>query len=304
MKARKNTRKKKIYIMRRILLVLALMIPISIVIFVLFDSKPIDDAYTSADKVIIESTELLPKLETDKSDSEVNISTITSIEEAEITSVELLGETTEINLEILTDITITETTQAIESVIEEETTQIAVITQEIEATYIDGVLIVNKTYALPQSYNPGGLTSKTSAAFVQMQNAAATEGLNLYISSGFRSYDRQKTIFNNNVNTYGRSHAETFSARPGHSEHQTGLAFDINIINDSFANTPEAKWVAENAHFYGFVIRYPKGKEDITGYKYEPWHLRYLGEELATELYESEKTLEEHFGITSRYEDN
>ena len=134
-----------------------------------------------------------------------------------------------------------------------------------------------------------------------MKSAAANEGLSIYISSGFRSYSSQVQIYNNFVNSYGQSSADTFSARPGHSEHQSGLCFDLNSIDDSFAYTPESAWVNQNAHKYGFIIRYPKGKDSITGYQYEPWHIRYLGVDLATSVYNSGLCLEEYLGITSSY---
>lgn len=173
---------------------------------------------------------------------------------------------------------------------------------EIEPTYINGILIVNKTYPLPESYNPGDLTTETMDAFKKMQaDAWSDKQLNLWIQSGFRSYSLQESLYTRYVNRDGREAADTYSARPGHSEHQSGLAFDINIIDDSFDGTPEAVWVAENCYKYGFVIRYPKGKEDKTGYKYEPWHLRYLGVDFATELYNSGLCLEEYLGITSEY---
>ena len=169
-----------------------------------------------------------------------------------------------------------------------------------EVTYIDGILIANKTYALPKDYNPG-VDSKAKRAFDEMQAAAGREGLNIYISSGFRSYEYQAGLYNRYVSNHGKAEADRFSARPGHSEHQTGLAFDLNTIDDSFAGTAEGKWVAEHCHEYGFIIRYPEGKEHITGYLYEPWHIRYLGVENATKVYESGKTLEEYLGITSEY---
>lgn len=169
-------------------------------------------------------------------------------------------------------------------------------------TYIDGVLIVNKTYSLPKDYNPG-VDATAESAFKKMQSAASAEGLNIYISSGFRSYDYQSGLYERYAQRDGYAAADRYSARPGHSEHQTGLAFDLNSIDDSFADTREGKWVAENCHKYGFIIRYPKGKEDITGYMYESWHIRYLGVDMATKVYESGKTLEEYFGITSEYDE-
>ena len=168
-------------------------------------------------------------------------------------------------------------------------------------TYVQGILIANKTYSLPENYNPG-FNSEAESAFNQLSEAAAEEGLDIYLSSGFRSFDEQNSIYNNYVDAYGQASADTFSARPGYSEHQTGLAIDVNTIDDSFDGTPEAVWLANHAHEYGFIIRYPKGKEGITGYKYEPWHIRYLGVEKATEVYNSGLTLEEFLGIDSVYQ--
>lgn len=167
-------------------------------------------------------------------------------------------------------------------------------------TYIDGILIANKSYDLPSYYDPG-MDSTTLQQFDLLSNAAAKEGLNIYMSSGYRSYSYQNLIYNNYVSWYGQIMADTFSARPGHSEHQTGLAIDVNTIDDSFANTPEAIWLENHAHEYGFIVRYPKGKENITGYKYEPWHIRYLGVETATAVYKSGLSLEEYLGIDSYY---
>ncbi len=176
------------------------------------------------------------------------------------------------------------------------------ITEVDGITYVDGVLIANKTYALPADYNPGAVDGEVMEAFSVMQNAAAREGLNIYISSGFRSYETQNRLYNNYVAKDGKAEADRYSARAGHSEHQTGLCFDLNSIDDSFAATPEGEWVAKHAWEYGFIIRYPKGKEDVTGYMYESWHLRYLGKEFAKKVYDSGLCLEEYYGITSQYE--
>jgi D-alanyl-D-alanine carboxypeptidase len=151
-------------------------------------------------------------------------------------------------------------------------------------TYIDGILIVNKTYSLPSTYGTG-LTTTTQNAFNEMKAAATLEGLNIYLSSGFRSYNTQSKLYNNYVKRDGQAAADTYSARAGHSEHQSGLAFDVNQINDTFNNTAEAKWLSDNCYKYGFILRYPKGKTNETGYKYESWHFRYVGTELATKLY-------------------
>ena len=130
-----------------------------------------------------------------------------------------------------------------------------------------------------------------------MQADAKALGLNLSLQSGYRSYETQKSLYNSYVKKHGETLTNTFSAKPGHSEHQTGLAFDVGKVEDSFANTKESKWLDQNAHLYGFIIRYPKGKQSITGYKYEPWHIRYLGLENAKKVKDSGKTLEEYLNI-------
>ena len=171
-------------------------------------------------------------------------------------------------------------------------------------TYIEGYLIANKTYALPADYG-SGLTDQTLSAFYTMSAAAKDDGLNIYISSGFRSYSTQKGLYSRYVDRDGVEKADTYSARAGHSEHQSGLAFDVNIISDAFIGTPEAIWLADNCYKYGFILRYPQGKSDETGYKYEPWHFRYVGTELAEILYDGGNwiTMEDYFGVTSQYQE-
>ena len=174
--------------------------------------------------------------------------------------------------------------------------------KEPEITYINGILIANKTYALPSTYNPG-VDATANAALQKMFAAAKKDGLNMYVASGFRSYETQKQLYNNYVARDGVAEADRYSARPGHSEHQTGLAFDINRPDTSFTGSAEAKWLAKNCHKYGFIIRYPQGKEHITGYMYESWHIRYLGVETAKAVYKSGLCLEEYLDITSEYKD-
>ena len=176
------------------------------------------------------------------------------------------------------------------------------ISGEASLTYINGILIANKTYSLPESYAPG-IDKTAESALNKMINAAKQDGINLFIKSGYRSYSTQKTLYNNYVARDGVAAADRYSARPGHSEHQTGLAFDLNSLEQSFDETKEGKWLAEHCHEYGFIIRYPKDKEDVTGYMYEPWHVRYLGDDIAKDVYESGKCLEEYLGITSEYTD-
>ena len=170
-------------------------------------------------------------------------------------------------------------------------------------TYIDGYLVANKTYYLPSTYNPGLDSTVQSKANLMFADAKAL-GLNIYLSSGFRSYSTQKNIYNNYVSRDGQAQADTYSARPGHSEHQTGLAFDVNQIDNSFDNTPEAIWLSNNCYKYGFILRYPKGKDNETGYMYESWHFRYVGTELAEKLYNNGDwiTMESYFGFTSVYD--
>lgn len=194
------------------------------------------------------------------------------------------------------------------------------ITEINGVTYIDDVMMVNKTYSLPSDYmpvdtveSPKGKTNTCNKcinkiaykSFSNMQADAKALGLNIYIASGYRPYVSQNKIYNNYIKRDGKKAADTYSARPGYSEHQSSYAFDLNSINDSFAKTDEGKWVNNNAYLYGFIIRFPKGKSDYTGYKYESWHLRYVGYDLAKKLYNDGNwlSLEEYFGVDSKYQD-
>ena len=186
-------------------------------------------------------------------------------------------------------------------------------------TYIDGFMIVNKTYSVPKSMYPSNpvkcnnnqvLNSTTCNAAKQMMAAAKEDGINLYIASGFRSYATQDSLWTKRKNSNGIEFADSGTARPGHSEHHTGLGFDMcgggdGCITSAYANTPGAKWMAKNAYKFGLILRYPNGKTDETGYKYESWHFRYVGKELAEKLYNNGDwiTLENYFGITSKYSD-
>jgi len=147
------------------------------------------------------------------------------------------------------------------------------------------------------------LRQEAATALEILMNAASNEQIYLFAVSGYRSYDRQKTIYDNEVATSGVEWADKSIAIPGYSEHQTGLAMDVSAqsvgfrLTEDLGQTKEGIWLAENAHKYGFIIRYPKGKEGITGYRYEPWHIRYVGEEIAKDIYENDLTLEEYFNI-------
>jgi zinc D-Ala-D-Ala carboxypeptidase len=148
------------------------------------------------------------------------------------------------------------------------------------------------------------LRKEAAAALEEMVNAAQAVDIDLMLASGYRSYQLQVAVYNGNVQKYGQAGADKQSARPGTSEHQTGLAADLEPttrqceIEACFADLPEGKWLAVNAYTYGFVLRYVPGKEAITGYQYEPWHIRYIGKDLAAEMYtQNIQTLEEFFNV-------
>lgn len=166
-------------------------------------------------------------------------------------------------------------------------------------------VIVNKKRPLPSSYAPndlvGQLRSEPSGKLQELLAAAAANGASMRILSGYRSYATQNSTYNAYVAKDGQAAADRYSARPGHSEHQTGLAADLGNgtcdLEICFGTTVAGKWLAANAHTYGFTISYPESKEAITGYQYEPWHIRYVGIELASELKKANQTLGEFFGL-------
>lgn len=179
-------------------------------------------------------------------------------------------------------------------------------------------VVVNKQRPLnPKDYAPADLVTpnatakgtqqlraEVATAVTEMFAAAKAEGVNLRIDSAYRSYSRQVSVYNSEVNAYGQATADTQSARPGHSEHQTGLVADFGAasgkcsIADCFGDMTEGKWMAANAYEYGFIMRYTTTKQSVTGYRYEPWHFRYVGKELANEMHTQKiETLEEFFGL-------
>lgn len=158
--------------------------------------------------------------------------------------------------------------------------------------YINGILVVNKKYSIPENF-ANGINNEALAALTEMQKEATKQGLSLPNISDFRSYATQKQLYQSYIIEYGINYANTYSARPGHSEHSSGLAFDIGNINYAYGLTASGRWLSENCHKFGFIIRYPKGKESITGYNYEPWHIRYVGKENALKIYNSGLCLEE-----------
>lgn len=173
-------------------------------------------------------------------------------------------------------------------------------------------VIVNKGRPLTDGYAPADLVSAgngqpiRNVASSSMKNLladAAKAGVSMKVISGYRSQATQTSLYNSYVQKDGVAAADRYSARPRHSEHQTGLAADLGNSNGScdldvcFGNTAAGKWLATNAYKYGFVIRYQDGKESLTGYQYEPWHIRYVGADLAAEIQKSGQTLEQFFGL-------
>ena len=169
--------------------------------------------------------------------------------------------------------------------------------------------LVNQYHALPEDYVPqlvsldpaytnqrDEMHPEAYRAFVRMADAAAQEGVRLYNASAYRSYTTQKWVYQRYVNQDGTQQADTYSARPGCSEHQTGLALDINTasLSDHFEETPEYAWLVENCAQFGFILRFPDGKEELTGYQFEPWHYRYVGTGVAMLCAQRGWTLEEY----------
>ena len=187
------------------------------------------------------------------------------------------------------------------------------------------MVLVNKEFSLPDGYTPEDLVrpnvlfsfgdqdieksymrQDAATALETMFAEAKKQGIHLFAVSGYRSFDRQTQVYSAEVNKFGEEKAALAVAIPGTSEHQTGLSMDLSSqsakfeLSEQFGETVEGKWIAANAHLYGFILRYPKGKEGITGYKYEPWHFRYVGKEAATIIYEKGWTLEEFFGTVKK----
>ncbi|MEI2282089.1 M15 family metallopeptidase [Paenibacillus polysaccharolyticus] len=180
-------------------------------------------------------------------------------------------------------------------------------------------VIVNKQRSLPEGYEPSDLVEpdvpfsfegphekrhmrkEAAEALEKLFAGAKADGIELRAVSGYRSYKRQVSIYNNNVKTKGEEYASRVSAVPGRSEHQTGLAIDVsspsvgNVLEEVFGSSKEGKWLDEHAAEYGFIIRYPKGQESKTGYVYEPWHIRYVGADIAPDVVKSGLTLEDYF---------
>jgi len=175
-------------------------------------------------------------------------------------------------------------------------------------------VLCNKYFALPSDYSPDNLVDVPSDyyvndgkeyilneealnAFIQMSDTAKVKGLSLRIISAYRSNSYQERLYGKYKEKNGQADADRYSARPGHSEHETGYGIDINDVSQAFENTDEFDWLQENAHLFGFILRYPKGLNYQTGYIYEPWHYRYLGIDLATKVKESGLTYDAYYAM-------
>ena len=142
------------------------------------------------------------------------------------------------------------------------------------------------------------LVNVAKDAYVEMAKAAEKQKLKLVVTSSYRDYEYQEDIYNRYVKSDGKEAADTYSGRPGFSEHQTGLAVDLyngKTVYTQFESTKEFDWMQENAHKYGFILRFPKDKDNITGYQYESWHYRYVGKEIAQYIHEHDITYEEYY---------
>ncbi len=169
-------------------------------------------------------------------------------------------------------------------------------------TYAPSDLIVPNIGLRSPNSSESRIRQEAATSLENMVKTAKSQDINLLLVSGYRSYQLQVSVYNGYVQKLGQSGADKVSARPGTSEHQTGMAADLGTTSNQceldvcFANLPEGKWLVENAYRYGFIVRYPEGKNKITGYDFEPWHFRYVGIELATEMHNQNiQTLEEFF---------
>ena len=175
------------------------------------------------------------------------------------------------------------------------------------------LVLVNKYHQLPQGfeqqnlvsmdrkYTNGGtqflLVDRAYEQYMKMSDAAKEDGISMYVVSAYRTQSHQNNLYNAKIRSNGKAYADNYSARAGHSEHQTGLAIDINSTHVSFQNSAAYQWLQEHAHEYGYILRYPKGKEWITGYAYEPWHYRYVGVDAAAVIHQEEITFEEYYAF-------
>ena len=171
----------------------------------------------------------------------------------------------------------------------------------LEPDYKPSDLVVpNVRFSFDGEHEKKYMRKEAAEALEELFGQASKENIYIFALSGYRSYNTQKWLFENEANRIGEEAANKLTARPGESEHQTGLAMDITSqsvqfgLKEKFGETKEGKWIKDNAYKFGFIIRYAKDKEDITGYSYEPWHIRYVGRKVAEEIYNKDIALEEY----------
>ncbi len=198
---------------------------------------------------------------------------------------------------------------------EEAKTEVAVSVYPIQLTSDEAnsiTVVVNKKHKLQSDFTPTLSSARGGQMHPEAGNklellfvAAESNNLSPVVISSYRSYSKQEQVYGGYVQSNGQAQADTFSARPGHSEHQTGLAVDVGNSGGNcdleicFGTTALGEWLKTNAHLYGFIVRYPEGKDGVTGYQYEPWHLRYVGVSTALAIYNSGKTMDEYFGVVA-----
>lgn len=237
-------------------------------------------------------------LKNDKDTDKVTYVPETAIEEPTAETPEVVPETTP---------PVADTPKPTPPVVEPES-QWPVTYSSAEASSI--TVVVNKKHRLPSSYVPdltevtgGQLRPEAAQAMTSLLFKANEAGVGMKIISSYRSYNTQVSTYQKWVNLQGQAEADRGSARPGHSEHQTGLAADLGNPDGScnllacFGTGAQGIWLANNAHTFGFIIRYPDGKESLTGYQYEPWHVRYVGVDTATAIYQSGLTMDQYYGV-------
>lgn len=177
-----------------------------------------------------------------------------------------------------------------------------ILTTTDGVTKVNGHVLVNEQYSLPENYHPGE-NKHARRQLNKLLAQAEQEDIDLKYRSGFRSYQEQQKLIKQAIKEDGEKQAYAYTAKPGHSEHQTGLAFDVGMdkpisnFKKDFGHTKQGQWLAQHAKQYGFIIRYPKGAEDWTGYEYEPWHLRYVGDNLAHTIHEEQTSLEQYYNL-------
>lgn len=257
------------------------------------DSSPSYNDYVLAESDILDKEDGIMTDENNQSTEETENEQREEIEQENTEKKELLEETVYINEEGL-------------KIVNNPDDILVLVNKERNLTSDykpDDLVIPNVRFSFEGNDQKRYLRKEAATALEELFEDAEKEGIIFYAVSGYRSYERQQVLFNYRAERDGIEEANKLTARPGQSEHQTGLAMDVSSqsvnlsLESSFGQTTEGIWLKENAHRFGFIIRYLKDKTDITGYSYEPWHIRYVGKDAAKEIYESNITLEEYLGF-------